>query len=244
MSGGVSELAWDCAQFGIRVGTLDLDRPGSEEALETQAAGYDLVYAHSRRESALPEDVLARLNGVLADRRVSFRRAVSKPAGSATALAGEIRSIGADDREANRLIELAPRAAEYSRFRSDPTFPGAWTEALYRAWMQNSLTRERADEVLAYLEAGRALGFYTVRTCDGVARLELFAVDPSARRRGIGSALLEAGLGWARERRIEQASVTTQRANPACALYRAFGYTEFEREAIYHLWPNGAPADP
>ncbi|MDP6979288.1 MAG: GNAT family N-acetyltransferase [Myxococcota bacterium] len=239
----VQELPWDSAQFGIGVGTIDLDRAGAHEALANDAARFDLIYARTRSDGALDENACEQWNGALVDRRVTFARTVAGGDIAAPSLPGEIRSLGVTDPLTDRALELAPQAATYSRFRTDPRFPDAWTDALYRVWMQNSLSRERADDVLAYVEGDELHGLYTVRVVGDDANLELFAVDEPMRGRGIGRALLAAGLAWMRDHEIACATVTTQLENPACALYRACGYSEAEREAIYHLWPrDGATA--
>ncbi len=236
---GIVALDWDREQFGIRVGTIDLDQAGAEDVLAKDAEAYDLIYARSRSERVIGGELLETLHGALVDRRVTFARDVAELEVAGEPPPGEVRSIGASDAYSARAVELAPQAARYSRFRADPAFPAEWTDSLYRLWMQNSLSRERADDVLGYIEADRLLGFYTIRVAGEAANLELFAVDEPARGRGIGTTLLAAGLRWMKQRGLARATVTTQLENPACSLYRACGYSEVSRESIYHLWPRG-----
>ncbi len=241
---GVRELPWDSEQFGIRVGTIDLDTAGALDALASDAGDFHLVYARTRRDDALDDETLTQWNGMLVDQRVTFERSVAGGDIASPPLPGQIRSLDANDVFTERALALAPQAARYSRFRADPRIPDAWTDALYRLWMQTSLSRERADDVLGYVEDDELCGFYTVRVVEGEGEgnLELFAVDAPMRGRGIGTALLAAGLRWMHAREITRATVTTQLGNPACTLYRACGYSEVEHEAIYHLWPRGSAA--
>ncbi|MFB2551456.1 GNAT family N-acetyltransferase [Ensifer soli] len=69
------------------------------------------------------------------------------------------------------------------------------------------------------------------RTLAGILQL---AVHAGLRRQGTGSAILSAGLRWARLRGAEAAWLQVDAVNlPALALYRAFGFEEIYR---YRYW--------
>lgn len=235
----IDELPWDSKLFGIRVGELDLDRKGALDAIEEDARDFDLVYVRSEEERELSDEICTRFHGARVDSRVTFARPLE---GAPRSESRHVRSIAEGDPASARAIEIAKQASTHSRFRTDPRFPSDWTDKLYRVWMENSLARARAEEVLGYFDGEELQGIYTVRVENSIATLELFAVDQPARGRGIGRVLLEAGLAWADAHGVAHASVTTQRQNPASVLYRACGYAPVQYEAIYHLWPRGNPA--
>jgi GNAT superfamily N-acetyltransferase len=58
------------------------------------------------------------------------------------------------------------------------------------------------------------VGFASVHLVDGVAHLWQLAVDPSASRRGHGSALVEAACDWAVSQRLDAVTLTTFRDVP------------------------------
>jgi ribosomal-protein-alanine N-acetyltransferase len=72
--------------------------------------------------------------------------------------------------------------------------------------------------------------------------LQSLAVDPGARRTGIGSALMECLLDWARERGYRALHLEVRAGNlPAIALYRRFGFVQTGRRRAYYQ-DNGEDA--
>lgn len=58
------------------------------------------------------------------------------------------------------------------------------------------------------------------------AFIDHLAVDARARRHGVGRALIEQAVGWARERRLPGVMLETQNNNvAACKLYESLGFT-------------------
>jgi len=84
-------------------------------------------------------------------------------------------------------------------------------------------------------------GFALGRALAGEAELLTLAVDPAARRRGIGRELLAAFEAGARDQRATEAFLEVAADNAAgCALYRAAGYSEAGRRPGYYQAPDGA----
>jgi DNA-binding MarR family transcriptional regulator/N-acetylglutamate synthase-like GNAT family acetyltransferase len=75
--------------------------------------------------------------------------------------------------------------------------------------------------------AGTRLGsIFCMREADGVARLRLFLVEPSARGQGVGQRLLEACQGFARAAGYRRMVLWTHESHrAACALYARNGWT-------------------
>lgn len=79
------------------------------------------------------------------------------------------------------------------------------------------------------------LGFILMRTIAGEAEMLTLAVLPSARRSGIGRALVEAGLQASQERGAARAFLEVAVNNQAAiALYRASGWGEAGHRARYY----------
>lgn len=74
-------------------------------------------------------------------------------------------------------------------------------------------------------EGDRPVGFILCRAMAGEAEVLTLAVDPAARRRGLGRALVEAALGAARMAGAEAMFLEVAHDNaPALALYEAAGF--------------------
>lgn len=88
--------------------------------------------------------------------------------------------------------------------------------------------------ICAFLEDSRVGGCVIAHDTAGVEKLEGrkdvaalwdLRVRPEYRRRGIGSALVESAVGWARRRQCRVLKVETQNINvPACHLYASKGF--------------------
>jgi diaminopimelate decarboxylase len=160
-----------------------------------------------RLEASAPESPApARLEGI-----------VVRPArpGDARSFLDAYRSVAAE----RRFIQTE-RVGRAARF--------------YRRRFRRSID-ERAAHLLA-LDGGRVVGSLSIRRDEHpatrhVATLGMFVVA-SHRRRGIGGALMQEALAWARRVGVERLELTVYPGNPAAiALYRAFGFAEEGRLA-------------
>lgn len=224
------ELAWDSEFFGFGVahwiGVDNLDfRKISQDA---RASGIRLVYLFLPPDSAA--DRSAREAGVrLVDRKVTFV--------TETAISGPISPhVQQVSQMTARMRELALQSGVFSRFRLDDNLPAGSFEKMYSLWLDRSLRRANAREVLAYEEAGQQLGMITLGEKNGRADIGLLGVHDTARGRGIGSLLVHAARGRAAEMGYGRIQVATQLDNaPACALYQRSFLPE-NVEHIYHFW--------
>jgi ribosomal-protein-alanine N-acetyltransferase len=108
-----------------------------------------------------------------------------------------------------RIRELA----RHSKAGFDPE------EELGRAWAKIWVVRHAPNAE----PVGFALAWHAA---DEVHLLDL-AVDPGARRRGVGRELVRAVLGYAREARARLVLLEVRRSNDAAiALYRSAGFSE------------------
>lgn len=132
-----------------------------------------------------------------------------------------------------------------------PEDSAAWLRMRCALWPEGS-EREHAMEVAAFfagkarmplavllaLDEGDAMGFVELsirsvaESCetDRVAYLEGWYVEPAARRRGLGRALVAAAEDWGRAQGCSEFGSDTQISNTAsAAAHTALGFTEVEQ---------------
>jgi ribosomal-protein-alanine N-acetyltransferase len=86
---------------------------------------------------------------------------------------------------------------------------------------------------------GEDAGFALAREAAGDAELLLLATRRSARRRGIGSALVRAILAEAQERGAEQLHLEVRAGNDAVRLYRSEGFDKVGERKDYYRGKTG-----
>ena len=128
-------------------------------------------------------------------------------------------------------------------------FDPRWGEAWNRKQIEGSLgmtnTHYRLiDETGGYPEEGRpAVGFAMVRAAPGEEELLLIAVDPAARRRGLGARLIAQLCEDARARDAERLFLEMRENNPAKDLYLACGFEPIGRRKDYYRTSDGIGID-
>ena len=132
-----------------------------------------------------------------------------------------IRSAAAAD--APGLVAIERRAF------SDPWSEASFREALTSAWTFGLVA-----------ETGRGLaGYFMGREVAGTGEVLNLAVAPEFRRRGIGGALLDAGLSAFQRRNVEEVFLEVRESNhSAQALYLAYGFRAVGQRAAYYRNPR------
>ncbi len=137
-----------------------------------------------------------------------------------------------------RMAEIAPRAfGVWTRLALDKTLPEEKTAEYLRretTWYTNRISRKDKDFGILVAEEDENVLGYIVVGVDKV-RSEVFgflwghiislAVDPDYHGRGIGSALIAAGLDWLKDRGVKYAEVLTDQNN--IAAIRAYEKNDF-----------------
>jgi ribosomal protein S18 acetylase RimI-like enzyme len=153
--------------------------------------------------------------------------------GTRGAVTGCVRRATRRDRD--RVVELwlgllAHHAPLDPHYRVRPGSEGEWRRLVER------LLNSSDAAVFVWEEAGALLGFCTAQVEEAPqvlverSRAELtdLMVEPRARRRGIGRALVEAGAQWIRAQGAERTTVRVASHNPeAQAFWRALGFGDF-----------------
>lgn len=138
-----------------------------------------------------------------------------------------------------KLKYLTLQSGVFSRFKIDPGFTDNEYEKLYIAWIEKSVKREMADEILVYQENDEMYGFITLKGDKkaGLGTIGLLAVDEKMRGKSIGKQLLNAAEHYFLNSGIKAVNVVTQKKNRvACAFYESNGYRISEITNIYHVW--------
>lgn len=120
----------------------------------------------------------------------------------------------------------------------DPQYGEAWTRsqclgilAMPGVW----LTLARVDDAV--------VGFALSRAIMDEAELLLIAVDPAARRRGVGAALLRSVIAECTGRGIARMHLEVRANNPALSLYAAHGFERVGVRRNYYRNRAGAAFD-
>ena len=148
----------------------------------------------------------------------------------ATAQAARIETGGSGDLDAVMAVMT-------SAF--DPRFGEGWT----RSQCAGILPLSGVQLVLARDGDGQVQGFSLLRTVADEAELLLLAVAPPARRRGIGSALLEHFMAHAEALGVRRLHLEVRDGNPAIAMYSAFGFAPEGRRRKYYAGSDGSEHD-
>ncbi|MFY9778351.1 MAG: GNAT family N-acetyltransferase, partial [Trebonia sp.] len=137
----------------------------------------------------------------------------------------------ASDADKEAIFALAPRLAEGVAPWRDQNE----ARAAGRRWLADSLAAAAGDGTVFVAADGNAIaGVISVRpsrhfTGERDAYIGELAVAEHAARRGIGSALVEAAEGWAREHGLVNLTLHTGALNTgARAFYAALGFAEEE----------------
>ena len=140
----------------------------------------------------------------------------------------EIRPAGDADRRQLATL-FATVAEERDGIATEPPVDiDAWAE------------RWRLEGTLLAVAEGELVGSLSIEVSRfGFGELGM-AVARDWRGRGVGSALVEAGIAWARERGLHKLSLGVFAHNDAAiALYRKFGFVEEGRRIKHYRRANG-----
>jgi putative acetyltransferase len=159
----------------------------------------------------------------------------------------------------HRMIADVMAEGRYLRNERPPLPARGYRKAFRRAWTTDeaNIVAEAEDRVIGHLNVAREEGPVTRH----VASLGM-AVERAWRGRGVGTALLEEAIRWARGVGVEKLALTVYPDNePARALYRRFGFVEegrmsghskkaigYRDEIVMGLWlvprPDGTGGEP
>jgi ribosomal protein S18 acetylase RimI-like enzyme len=227
------KLSWDTDFFGFPVGRLTASAAlvSASDLVERMEEDMHLAYFSSPNE--LHDLVAAGFDIRLVDKKVTF----IKKTEPSLILADFVQPYDASLWPEQKLIALSIQSGIYSRFNVDPAIATTDFERLYTLWMQNSIRKIIAREVLVAAMDGTIAGCVTLGEKNGCGDIGIIAVNEDYRGRGIGKALMVAAEDWFSQQHYTCARVVTQASNePAMGLYHACGYQVETMEYFYHIW--------
>ncbi|MFH1036196.1 MAG: GNAT family N-acetyltransferase [Pseudomonadota bacterium] len=129
------------------------------------------------------------------------------------------------------------------RFALDPRLQAGCPE-LYRRWMANCFNGRQADMVLVLQAGGEARGFITLKRApagagvqSGCGWVNLNAIDPGLRGRGLYNLLLRHGLDWLAAQGARRARVRTKLSQGAVIrAWSRLGARQVYSDMTFHLW--------
>lgn len=231
------KLEWDSQTFGIPTAAINV--PNLPEAAlcallrEMKKEGFRLVYFPAQKPLS-DTGILHSFDGILADEKLTFVKKLD--AASESAADPHIHSyalpVVSED-----LLQLALDSGLYSRFKVDPRFVHNEYQILYRIWIEKSVRKEIAQEILVYEDQDRILGMVTLGEKNGRGDIGLVAVSGLARGQGIGKKLMAAAEAYFRKKGYQEVQVVTQGINEAAVkLYTGSGFHLDKKLYYYHFW--------
>jgi hypothetical protein len=134
----LKKVIHECASAGVSL-LYWSPEPGVEADCESELVSQPWFTGYAVANAVLfRQDVVSSATGPLADVRDA----------DATNQCDDVVSVPPSDKPDEALIDLGLVSREHSRFRRDPALTRAQFEAMYRAWVCNSISRKAADEVL------------------------------------------------------------------------------------------------
>jgi dTDP-4-amino-4,6-dideoxy-D-galactose acyltransferase len=219
---------WDSLFFNKRVGEIDFDKT-NQSSMELN--GFDLLYVKQNSEEFFEID---NFEHTYTETKVVFSKSVHK--------INKINNnyiFSAFDRNISKeqIYKLAFESGKFSRFKLDNKFKQSEFEELYKTWIDNSLSKELADNVLVYCKEGIVLGFITYKVSESYGTIGLLATDLKSQGKGIGSLLVKSVENQLKSIMINELRIPTQIQNRnACSFYIKLGYVIKETSIIKHYW--------
>jgi dTDP-4-amino-4,6-dideoxy-D-galactose acyltransferase len=233
-------LEWDSQFFGYKIASIRQSNLKLNELeitmKELKRQNVKLAYCFVSPEDKISNFNLKRVSGLLVDEKITFFTRITE----ARSLTGSIFIKPYNlNYTTEKLKSIALQSGIYSRFKVDPNFKNNEYEKLYSEWIDKSVQREIAEEVLVYSENEDVKGLITLGLKGKSGSIGLLAVDTQERGKAIGKKLVQSALIYFKEKRVNIVEVVTQAENKgACGFYRTSGFEVKNVVNIYHLWIN------
>ncbi len=221
----IAILKWDSEFFNISIGECFL-----ECNQDIYITGFDLIYIKSN------QNISPKITGYFEnffETKVLF----SKNIIYTTIDSNAIFSLESSNYEIADLYDLAFESGKYSRFKLDLKIGVHNFKKLYKTWVDNSVNKKFADDVVLYKNGNKTIGFVTYKIHSNYATIGLIAVSFDFQGKGIGGKMLRFVENKLLDKGIFELKIPTQLENvEACAFYAKQGYSICETTYIKHYW--------
>ncbi len=232
------KLDWDSDFFGYKIAAvnaseLKLNRL-NEILSRLKENHFKLVYGFVSPEDKISNESFKQTSGLLVDEKVTYfiRIDHEDPLLLSESIVPYDLNFASD-----KLKSLVLQSGIYSRFKIDPNFRNKEYEKLYTEWIEKSVNKSLAKEVLVYVEDKEVLGFVTLGLRGDTGYIGLLAVDENQRGKAIGKKLVNAVMLYFQKTGVTDLEVVTQKANNiACRFYESCGFDIKKIVNIYHIW--------
>lgn len=232
----IVKMEWDSEFFSYPVGRALLKEFKAEDFQELKSVlnknNYTLIYTYPLDE--ISKNTLIDLYKKPVDTKTTFEKLKNN-----FAEYGENQNIASyrEPDQYEKMKELAFISGEFSRYKTDKNFGGNEFERLYTKWLDNSISKIIADDILVYTDNKEIKGMVTYKIKDDELTIGLIAVDVGTQGKGIGKSLMKAVENRAIENNVNKILVSTQEENiSATSFYGSCGYTIKEKKEIFHIW--------
>ncbi|OGV50884.1 MAG: hypothetical protein A2X49_05570 [Lentisphaerae bacterium GWF2_52_8] len=209
----------------------------SREAAEFRdlLSGPVFVYAKVPTDSLAAAHFLESFGFRLIDTNVLFDREL--PGGPAAPFSPAVRLARPEDRE--EVMRIARENFIFSRFHLDPMIPRDTANEIKAQWAGNFFNGKRGDAMLIAENEGELAGFCQMLFKDGLATIDLIAVEKKHRRLGLSAALVAAAESHY-TKKATRMLVGTQVANiPSMRSYEKAGFRIRDSKYIFHYHNTG-----
>ncbi len=232
MENVIEYLEWDSNFFGYKIGELKKYNDLEEQLKKAKDEKYVLIYA--KNQEAKRHDDYLKAGGKLVDEKVTFLQII--PQLDMFQLDNNIKLYQKQD-VSKELLSLALQSGVYSRFKTDTNFKNQEFEKLYAIWIENSIKKMIAKEVIVFELEEKIIGLLTLGIKNNRSDIGILAVDGQSRGLGIGKKLMERAFIESQKLAQTSIQVVTQKSNiEACYFYEKQGFQIEKIENIYHFW--------
>lgn len=235
---------WDSLNFNLKTGNIVFTNfDPQKHSVSTniikqilsigQKEQYKLLYLKLPHNQQIPKLTNSNVNILLVDTKVIYKKTITN---IDSRLVNRHVQIYPYSQTNEALLNLAFESGKFSRFRLDPNFPHGTFDKMYSTWIDKSVKKEIADNILVYQIQNEILGMLTYSVHSYKAIIGLFAVEESHQGQSIGSALLSS-LEILMDEQVKTIEVATQKQNlNACSFYEKNLFFIKEKTNIYHIW--------
>jgi dTDP-4-amino-4,6-dideoxy-D-galactose acyltransferase len=222
----IEEKKWDSDFFNLKIGEVNLSRDSST----LDFSNYDVLYIISENDFDIDIDGFT---NSFSEQKVKFQKKLSE----IFDVNENVFSHSNTEYNLQDVYELAFESGKHSRFLLDKNFGTEKFKELYRLWIDNSISKAFADDVLLYKTNDEISGLLTYKITNDKATVGLIAVSNQHQGKGIGGILLRHLEAFLYKNGITLLIIPTQFENKhACNFYLKQGYSIIEKNYIKHYW--------